>query len=71
VSAEPVVLIPQCEECRRVWLAPDADRWRCYLDTDDELVFYSPHCAAREFDNDDIAACGENGDDGRVVSGGG
>jgi hypothetical protein len=35
-----------------VWLPADEDRWRCYLDIDDELVFYCPHCAAREFDND-------------------
>jgi hypothetical protein len=50
VSAEPVALIPQCEECRRVWLPADEDRWRCYLSCDDDLVFYCSACAEREFD---------------------
>jgi hypothetical protein len=50
VSAEPVALIPQCVECRRVWLPADADRWRCYLDDEDNLVFYCPVRAAGEFD---------------------
>jgi hypothetical protein len=49
VSAEQVALIPQCAECRRAWLPTDEDRWRCYLATDDELVFYCSHCAEREF----------------------
>jgi hypothetical protein len=53
VTAEPVALIPQCAECRRVWPPPDEDRRRYYLDTDDELVFYCPDCAAREFDKED------------------
>jgi hypothetical protein len=30
-------------------LPADEDRWRAYLDTDDELVFYCPECAEREF----------------------
>ncbi len=51
VSVEQVALIPQCAECGEVWLPGDDDRWRAYLDTDDELVFYCPHCAEREFDN--------------------
>jgi hypothetical protein len=28
------------------------DRWRCYLDDEEDLVFYCPVCAAREFDSD-------------------
>jgi hypothetical protein len=44
-------MILQCEECRRVWTPADQDRWRCYLTTDGELVFYWPECAAREFDD--------------------
>jgi hypothetical protein len=28
--------IPQCAECKEVWLPADEDRWRAYLDTDDE-----------------------------------
>ena len=51
VSAEQVALIPQCAECRQVWLPQDEDRWRAYLDTEDELVFYCPACAEREFDS--------------------
>lgn len=42
MSAEQVALIPQCAECGEVWLPADEDRWRAYLDTDDELVFYCP-----------------------------
>jgi hypothetical protein len=49
VSAEQVALIPQCAECGEVWLPADEDRWRAYLDTDSELVFYCPTCAEREF----------------------
>jgi hypothetical protein len=49
VSAELVALIPQCAECRQVWLPADEDRWQCHLTIDDELAFYCPHCAAREF----------------------
>jgi hypothetical protein len=40
------VTIPQCAECGAVWLAADDERWRAYLDTDSEIVFY---CAEREF----------------------
>jgi hypothetical protein len=54
VSAEPVAPILQCELCRRVWVPADKDRWRVYpTDDEGELVFYSPHCAAREFDADE------------------
>ena len=49
MSAEQVALIPQCAECREVWLPRDDERWRAYLDTDDEVVFYCPECAEREF----------------------
>jgi hypothetical protein len=42
MSAEQVALIPQCAECGEVWLPADDDRWRAYLDTDDDLVFYCP-----------------------------
>jgi hypothetical protein len=38
MSAEQVALIPECAE---VWLSADEDCWKAYLDTDDELVFYS------------------------------
>jgi hypothetical protein len=49
LSAEQVALIPQCAECREVWLPADEDRWKAYLDTDDVLVFFCPECAKREF----------------------
>jgi hypothetical protein len=49
VSAERVELIPRCSECREAWLPDDQERWRCYLDCDDELVFFCPECAEREF----------------------
>ena len=49
VSAEQVALIPQRTECNRVWLPDDGDRWQAYFDTDDELAFYCPKCAEREF----------------------
>ena len=39
----------QRAECLEVWLPGDEDRWRAYLDTDSELVFYCPECADREF----------------------
>jgi hypothetical protein len=50
MSAEQVALIPQCAECGDIWLPDDGERWRAFLDTDDELVFYCPECAEREFD---------------------
>jgi uncharacterized Zn-finger protein len=49
MSAEQVTQTPHCAECREVWLPDDHERWRAYLDTDDELVFYCPYCAEREF----------------------
>jgi hypothetical protein len=49
VSAEQVALIPRCAECAEVWPPDDDKRWRAYLDTDSELVFYCPECADREF----------------------
>jgi uncharacterized OB-fold protein len=49
MSTEPVALMPQCEECDRVWLPDERDCWRCYLDDEDNLVFYWPVCAKREF----------------------
>jgi hypothetical protein len=40
MSAEQVALIPQCEECGAFWLPGDQERWRAYLDTDDEVVIF-------------------------------
>jgi hypothetical protein len=56
MTTEPVVLIPQCAECRKVWLPTDDDCWRAYLGAEDldelaEIVFYCPECAARQFDD--------------------
>jgi uncharacterized OB-fold protein len=50
VSAEGSGARIRCEECGRVLLAADEDKWRCYR-VDDELVFYCPDCAKREFDH--------------------
>jgi hypothetical protein len=40
VSAEPVAPTVQCEECGRLWLPADEDRWRAYLTIDDEIGVY-------------------------------
>jgi hypothetical protein len=53
VSAKQVAVIPQCAECGDFWLPDDVDRWRAYLDTDDEVVIFCPECAEREFDPHD------------------
>jgi hypothetical protein len=39
---------PTCVECSRPWLDPD-ERWRSYLDHEDELRLFCPDCAEREF----------------------
>lgn len=52
MSAEQVTLIARCIECGDLWLPVDGTRWRAYLDTDDNLVFYCAGCAEREFDPD-------------------
>jgi hypothetical protein len=52
VNAEYVAVIPQCEECRKVWLPADRERWQAH-GTDDgpeeKLVFYCIEWAEREF----------------------
>jgi RNase P subunit RPR2 len=50
MAAERTAQTLECVECGKVWLPADDERWRAYLDTDDELVFYCPECAEREFD---------------------
>lgn len=52
VSAEPVALIPQCEECNKVWLPTEGETWQAHwIDDgpDEKLVFYCWECAEREF----------------------
>jgi RNase P subunit RPR2 len=52
VTVERVALIPACEECRKVWLPGDAERWKAYWSDngdEDQLVFYCAECAGREF----------------------
>lgn len=52
MSAAQIAFIAQCEECRRVWLPGDAERWQAYwIDDgpDDRLAFWCPQCAEREF----------------------
>jgi len=40
--------MPRAPNAFEVWLPADEERWRAYLDCDDELVFYCPKCAIRE-----------------------
>jgi hypothetical protein len=49
VPRQVTTLIPWCVECGEIWLPADDDRWKAYLDTDDEFVFDCPDCAEREF----------------------
>jgi hypothetical protein len=52
MSAEQILRIPECEECRRLWLTANGERWQAYWIDDrseDRLVFYCPDCAEREF----------------------
>jgi hypothetical protein len=52
VSAGQVAIVPQCEECREVWLPRDRERWQAHWIDDgpeEKLVFYCPECAEREF----------------------
>jgi hypothetical protein len=49
MSLERVALIPQCAECGERRLPDDEERWRAYLDADDDLLFYCPPRAESEF----------------------
>jgi hypothetical protein len=46
-------LIPQCEECRKVWLPVDRERWQArWIDDggpDELLIFHCPEWSEREF----------------------
>lgn len=44
-------MTPRCTECGDRWLRDHEERWRAYLDTDAEIVFFCPECAEREFDD--------------------
>jgi hypothetical protein len=49
-------VIPQCEECRKVWLSVDRERWQAHWIDDgpeEKLVFYCPEYAGREFGGGD------------------
>ena len=53
MSAEPVALIPQGEECHKVWLPTDGDRWQAHWIDDgheEKLVLHCAECAGREFE---------------------
>jgi hypothetical protein len=55
VSAEGVAVIPQCEECRKVWLPADEERWQAHWIDDgpeEKRLFYCPDCADPEFGGD-------------------
>jgi hypothetical protein len=52
MNAHDVVIVPACEECRRVWLPADLARWRAeFLDdgSEDRLGFWCADCWSREF----------------------
>jgi hypothetical protein len=52
VSAKGLAVIPHCEECRKVWLPGDAERWHAYWIDDspeDRLAFWCSECAEQEF----------------------
>jgi hypothetical protein len=49
MSVEEVALIPECVGCSAVWLPADEDRWQLHVADVDELVWYCPACAGREF----------------------
>jgi hypothetical protein len=62
MSAEQVAFIPQGEECRKVWLPDDRERWEAYRiedGPDDRLLFYCAECAEREFG---VGQIGQTGD---------
>jgi hypothetical protein len=42
-----VALVPECVECGARWFPADEERWRLYLDCDDELVWFCAACAER------------------------
>ena len=48
MSLEQVALIPQCAEYGERRLPDGEERWRAYLDADDDLLFYCPR-AESEF----------------------
>ena len=60
VSAQDSVAVELvCEECRRVYVSGERG-WQAHLadvddDGHDEVVFYCPGCAAREFAPDAVA----------------
>jgi hypothetical protein len=55
VKAEDVASILRCSECGAVWLPADEERWRAYIDCDDEIQVFCPDCAVREFEDQDSA----------------
>ena len=48
MKRRPRDVVQRCVECGRAWLN-GRERWRAYLVDLDELAFYCPACAAREF----------------------
>ena len=52
MRTEQVALIPRCQECRKLWLPDDAERWQAHwIDEgpEDRLLFHCETCAEREF----------------------
>ena len=49
MSPEEVALVPERVECDDRWLPGDEARWQLHVADIDEVVWYCPHCAEREF----------------------
>jgi hypothetical protein len=47
-----IELVPKCVECDAVWLPADEDRRQLHQVDVDELAWYCPACAVREFGGD-------------------
>jgi hypothetical protein len=49
VSPEQAADALACAQSHAVWLPGDEERWRAYLEGDDEIQVFCPECAEREF----------------------
>jgi hypothetical protein len=49
MSAPQAKEIPACVESGAVWLPADESRWQLHQVDIDELAWYCPECAEREF----------------------
>jgi hypothetical protein len=52
VSESPVADLPACVECGTTWPPADEERWQLHQVDVDELAWYCPVCAERDFADD-------------------